>query len=164
VKQIIAIAAVLTALIALAPGASAQYYPTVPATPPPGKPYAVFQQDDAVCQQWANSQVAYAQQQAGNQVAGGAVAGAVGGAILGGLLGGGRGAAIGAGAGAVAGGAGGAAQAQDTQYYAQRRFDGLYQQCMVSRGNPVNYGAPPPPPGSAPGGGGDNDDEGPSDQ
>ncbi len=49
-----------------------------------------FQQDDAVCQQWANQQAAYAQQQAGNQVGGGAVAGAIGGALLGGLLGGGR--------------------------------------------------------------------------
>jgi uncharacterized protein YcfJ len=148
-------------LLALAQNAAAQLYPSVPASPPPGKPYAMFQQDDAVCQQFANSQVAYAQQQAGNQVAGGAVGGAVGGALIGGILGGGRGAAIGAGAGAVAGGTAGAANAQATGYYAQQRFDATYRQCMASRGDmplqaqPVyqpGFGAPPPPPppGSAP--------------
>ena len=119
------------ALLALTQIAAAQFYPTAPASPPAGKPYEVFQQDDATCRQWANQQVAYAQQQAGNQVAGGAGAGAVGGAVIGGLLGGGRGAAIGAGAGAVTGGAAGAANAQATTYYAQQRFEGLYRRRPV---------------------------------
>ena len=143
-RQIIASIAGAASLVALSSGAYAQYAPTIPASPGPGKPMAYFQQDDSVCQQWANQQVAYAQSQAGNQVVGGAVAGAVGGALLGGLLGGGRGAAIGAGAGAVTGGAAGTAEAQDTAYYGQQRFDQLYQQCMVGRGNQIGY-APPPP-------------------
>lgn len=159
-------AAGLTALLALGESAAAQYAPTVPMMPPPGKPYSVFQQDDAVCQQWANQRTAYDQQQAGNQAVGGAVAGALGGALIGGIVGGGRGAAIGAGAGAVTGGMAGAAEAQNSQYYGQQHFDSLYQQCMIGRGNQVRYQAPPPnyqpaqpsyqsappppPPGSAP--------------
>jgi uncharacterized protein YcfJ len=147
VRQIIAVAVGLTGIVALAQGAAAQYAPSVPASPGPGKPFQLFQQDDYVCQQWANQQVAYSQQQASNQTVGGAVAGAVGGALLGGLLGGGKGAAIGAGAGAVTGGAVGSANAANTQYYGQQRFDGLYQQCMIGRGNAVGYqSAPPPPP------------------
>jgi uncharacterized protein YcfJ len=163
----LAAAAATALLLSLAQGAAAQMYPSVPASPPPGKPYAIFQQDDAVCRQYADQQVAYAQQQAGNQVAGGAVSGAVGGALIGGLLGGGRGAAIGAGAGAVAGGTAGATNAQATTYYAQQQYDATYRQCMASRGDMApgyqprpayqpapapGYQAPPPPPppGSAP--------------
>jgi uncharacterized protein YcfJ len=160
VKQIFAVAVGLTGIAALTQSAAAQYAPSVPASPGPGKPYQVFQQDDYVCQQWANQQVAYSQQQAGNQVVGGAVAGAVGGALLGGLLGGGKGAAIGAGAGAVTGGAVGSANAANTQYSGQQRFDGLYQQCMIGRGDPIGYQAPPPPPGYQNNGG----NGGPSDE
>lgn len=155
-KLIVAAVAGFTATIALAATAQAQYYPTFPAQPPANKPYAVFQQDDGVCQSWANQQTYYYQQRASNDVAGGVVGGAVGGALIGGLLGGGRGAAIGAGAGAVTGGAVGAANAQNAQAYGQQTFDSLYQRCMIGRGNIINYGPggappPPPPPGSAPG-------------
>jgi uncharacterized protein YcfJ len=157
-KQIVAAVAGFTAMVAFAHGAWAQYFPTFQAAPPPNKPYAVFQQDNAVCQNWANQQTYYYQQRANNDVAGGVVGGAVGGALIGGLLGGGRGAAIGAGAGAVTGGAVGAANAQNAQAYGQQTFDNLYQRCMINRGNVINYGPgpgggppPPPPPGSAPG-------------
>lgn len=143
-RQIIASIAGAASLVALSSGAFAQYAPTIPASPGPGKPMAYFQQDDSVCQQWANQNVAYAQQQADNSVGAGVVGGAVGGAILGGLLGGGRGAAIGAGAGAVTGGVAGSADAANAQAYGQQRFDQLYQQCMVGRGNQIGY-APPPP-------------------
>jgi uncharacterized protein YcfJ len=146
VKQIIAIAAGLTALVALSQGAAAQYAPSIPASPGPNKAYAYFQQDDAVCQQWANQQVAYAPQQANNNVGAGVVGGAIGGALLGGLLGGGRGAAIGAGAGAVTGGVAGSADAQAAAADGQGRFDALYQQCMVGRGNMIGYQPPPAPP------------------
>jgi uncharacterized protein YcfJ len=146
VKQIIVVAVGLIGMVALARSAAAQYAPSIAASPGAGKPFQLFQQDDYVCQQWANQQVGYSQQQAGNQAVGGAVAGAVGGALLGGLLGGGKGAAIGAGAGAVTGGAVGSANAANTQYYGQQRFDGLYQQCMIGRGDAIGYQSPPPPP------------------
>jgi uncharacterized protein YcfJ len=144
VKQIIAIVAGLAAFVALTQSASAQYYPSIPASPGPNKPMAYFQQDDAVCQQWANQQVAYAQQQANNSVGAGVVGGAIGGAILGGILGGGRGAAIGAGAGAVTGGVAGSADAQAAAADGQGRFDALYQQCMIGRGNAIGYQPPRP--------------------
>ena len=157
-KRSILAAAGMAALLALTQAAAAQLMPSVAPMPPAGNACAVFQQDDAVCQQWANGQVAAAQNQATNQAVGGAVVGGLLGAGIGGLLGGGRGAAIGAGTGVIAGGAEGAAQAQQTQYYAQQRFDGLYQQCMMSRGNPMPvYQAPPPPPPPA-------EVEGPSDE
>ncbi len=161
-RQIIAIAAGLAALAVAAPSAFAQYYPSIPASPGPNKPMAYFQQDDAVCQNWANQRVAYEQQRANNDVGAGVVGGAVGGAIIGGLLGGGRGAAIGAGAGAVTGGVAGSAEAANAQAYGQPRFDQLYQQCMIGRGNqigyapPPSYQQPPPPP--------PNYNNGPSDQ
>jgi len=166
VRQIFAVAAGLAALAVTTSTAFAQYYPSVPASPGPNKPMAYFQQDDAVCQQWANQQVAYAQQQANNSVGAGVVGGAIGGAILGGILGGGRGAAIGAGAGAVTGGVAGSADAQAATADGQGRFDALYQQCMIGRGNMIGDDSPPPPPRhrrpAAPPPQEDND--GPSDQ
>jgi len=142
-REIIAVVVGAIGIATLTQHAVAQYAPSVPASPGPGKPFQAFRQDDYVCQEWANQQVAYSQQQAGNQAVGSAVAGAVGGALLGGLLGGGKGAAIGAGAGAVTGGAAGSANAADTQYYGQQRFDGLYQQSMAGRGDAVGYQPPP---------------------
>lgn len=169
-KQIIAFVTVVAAFLALAHTASAQYAPSIPASPGPGKPYQVFQQDDYTCQQWANQQVAYAQQQANNNVGAGVVGGAIGGAILGGILGGGRGAAIGAGAGAVTGGVAGSADAQAAAAYGQDRFDALYQQCMVGRGDAIGY-QPPPPRVRRPmrqqqqqDNGDDDDNQGPSDE
>lgn len=143
--------------LALAPlystGAFAQMGPTIQVMPAPNKPFPVFQQDDATCRQWANSQVAGAQEQANSQVAGGAIGGALLGAGVGALFGGGRGAAVGAGAGAVTGTAAGADAAAQTQAAAQQQYDNAYAQCMYSRGNQVpGYeapaAAPPPPPGN----------------
>jgi uncharacterized protein YcfJ len=168
-KRSLLAAGATAVLLALGQTAAAQMVPSVEFTPPPGKPYSAFQEDDAVCQQWANNQVAAAENQAQGQAVGSAVIGGLLGAGIGAAIGGGRGAAIGAGTGAIAGGAEGEARAQNTQYYAQQRFDALYQQCMVGRGDPApGYppayrraeptGAPPPPPpaGSAPMGPDDN--------
>jgi uncharacterized protein YcfJ len=135
--KILATATGLAALASFGLPAEAQLVPSVAAMPGPNKSYPAFQQDDAVCQQYANGQVAAMQNQAAGQVVGGAVLGSLLGAGLGAAVGGGRGAAIGAGTGAAVGTGVGAANAQQTEYAAQQRFDTLYQQCMDSRGNVV---------------------------
>lgn len=133
--------------------------PTVAVMPGPNKPFSAFQEDQAVCRQFAEQQVGgaqAAQNTATNQTLLGAGIGTLLGAGLGAAIGGGRGAAIGAGAGAIGGTAVGASQAQGTEMSVQRRYDIAYQQCMYSRGNQVpGYvapasAAPPPPPPSAP--------------
>ena len=114
------------ALLLLAGCVSAPQGPTVPVMPAPNKPFAVFQQDQAVCQQYAQQVIGPAQQQLQNQQVGSAVVGTILGAGLGAAVGGGRGAAIGAGAGAVAGTAYGANSAQYEQMNMQ-------QQCGIER-------------------------------
>jgi uncharacterized protein YcfJ len=134
--------------------AEAPMGPTVAVMPGPNKPFSAFQEDQAVCRQFAEQQVGNAQQAETNQTLIGAGVGTLLGAGLGAAIGGGRGAAIGAGAGALGGTAVGASQAQETGMSAQRRYDIAYQQCMYSRGNQVPgyvqsapvYAAPPPPP------------------
>jgi hypothetical protein len=135
--------------------AEAPMGPTVAVMPGPNKPFSAFQEDQAVCRQFADQQVGGAQQAETNQTLIGAGVGTLLGAGLGAAIGGGRGAAIGAGAGALGGTAVGASQAQQTGMSAQRRYDIAYQQCMYSRGNqvpgyvetaPAVYAAPPPPP------------------
>jgi hypothetical protein len=149
-RRILLMAGVLT----LAAGsASAQMGPTVPVGPAPNKPFDEFQQDNYLCRQYADQQVAGLEQRETNQVVGGAVVGTVLGAGLGAAIGGGRGAAIGAGTGAVVGTVGGSAQAQETRERAQRRYDIAFGQCMYARGDqvagyppPAAYYPPPPPP------------------
>ncbi len=136
--------------------------PTVNVLPAPGKPFEVFQGDDAVCRQWAQQSIGGASPSGtGNQSTGG-------GAALGALLGAGLGAGIGAatgnvGAGAAIGGAtgllGGAAvgssQGESAGATLQNRYDNAYTQCMYAKGNQIpGYAAPvpvypataPPPP------------------
>ncbi len=116
--------------------------PTVQVLPAPNKPFEVFQQDQAVCTQYASSQVQGQAQQANNQAIGGAVLGTVLGAGLGAALGRGRGAAVGAATGATIGTAAGAGGSAQAQYGIQGQYDNAYVQCMVSRGNQLP--APPP--------------------
>ena len=130
--------------------------PTVNVMPGQDKPFEVFQQDQAICRQYADQQTAGQVQQANNQQVLTGVGGTLLGAGLGAAIGGGRGAAIGAAGGAVAGTAFGAGPAQQAQWSLQQRYDNAYSQCMYSRGNqvpgyypPPGY-PPPPPPGYAP--------------
>jgi outer membrane lipoprotein SlyB len=143
-----------TAIVLLAGCASAPQGPTVPVMPAPNKPFQVFQEDQSVCQSYAQQVIGPAQQQLQNQQVGSAVIGTVLGAGLGAAVGGGHGAAIGAGAGAVAGTAYGANSAGYESMNMQQRYDMAYSQCMYSRGNQVPgfqpppnypYTAPPPP-------------------
>jgi hypothetical protein len=143
------------AAVLLLPGCVSQPLgPTVQVLPAQGKPFDVFQQEQATCKQYADQQTAGGAQQANNQQVLTGVVGTVLGAGLGAAVGGGRGAAIGAGAGAVGGTAVGAGPAQYAQMSLQQRYDSAYSQCMYAHGNLVP-GAPPPgyqppPPGYPP--------------
>ncbi len=125
--------------------------PTILALPPEGKSFAVFQQEDALCQQTAaqQSNLASAPQVAGNSTVGGAGLGALGGAAVGALIGSvsgsaGAGAAIGAGTGLVGGGLLGASSGERGSFELQRRFDAVYAQCMASHGNRLQGPSPRP--------------------
>jgi hypothetical protein len=136
--------------------------PSVQVMPAPGKPFEVFQMDDAVCRQWAENQAGWNANETVNQnVASGAAIGTVLGAGLGAVIGSasgnvGAGAAIGAASGLALGTAGAAEPARAAGYEVQRRYDIAYQQCMYSKGNQipgathqsrsVHYAPPPPPP------------------
>ena len=142
--------ALLAPVLLLSACASEPLGPTVAVMPAPGKPFDVFQGDQALCRQFASGEVQNGAQQANNRQVGTAVVGTLLGAGLGAAIGGGRGAAIGAGAGALGGTAVGSGPSQNAQLSLQQRYDLGYSQCMYSRGNQVPgyqvVGAPPPPP------------------
>jgi hypothetical protein len=143
-------AAFLASLLLLSGCASEPLGPTVSVMPAPGKPFDVFQGDQALCKQFADGQVAGGAQQANNKQVLTGVLGTVLGAGLGAAIGGGQGAAIGAGAGALGGTVVGAGPAERAEGTLQQRYDIAYSQCMYSRGNQVpgfipSPGYPPPP-------------------
>lgn len=132
--------------------------PTVAAMPGQGKPFEVFQADDAACRQYAQAQIGGASpgETANQNTAAGAAIGALAGAGLGAALGSigghaGAGAAIGGATGLVAGTAIGSNEGAYSAQQLQRRYDIAYQQCMYAKGNVIpgvrQYSAPPPPPG-----------------
>jgi hypothetical protein len=153
----------IIALLLVAGCATIPTGPSVMVLPGTGKSFDQFQADDAICRQWASSQIGTAPQEAANQsTAKSAVAGTVIGAGLGAAIGSasgaaGAGAAIGAASGLLVGSAAGANAGQQSGYEAQRRYDMAYEQCMYSRGNSIpgvvrqapsrRYPPPPPPPG-----------------
>ena len=140
--------------------------PTVAVMPAPGKQLAVFQQDSADCQQYADALIAPIRTDANNRAVASAVIGTALGAALGAAVGGGRGAGIGAAAGLVGGTHVGAINAQFNGMTIQQQFDIAFSQCMYTRGNQIAgfeanayalppapaFGSsiPPPPPGSPP--------------
>jgi uncharacterized protein YcfJ len=151
------VASVVAASLMITACAHPPMGPHVAVMPGQNKPFEVFQQDQSVCQAYANQQVGGEARDANNRAVGSAVLGTLLGAGLGAAVGGGRGAAIGAGAGAVAGTAYGANGSAYEQGGIQRQYDIAYPQCMYSRGNQVpGYGGgpraygPPPAPGYAP--------------
>jgi uncharacterized protein YcfJ len=153
-----ALASGLAAALALTGCAAQPLGPTSAVMPAPNKPFQAFQEDQAVCKQYADQQTAGAAQSANNSAVGSAVIGTVLGAGLGAAIGGGRGAAIGAASGAGLGTVYGANSSQYANMSIQQRYDVAYNQCMYSRGNqvpgyvpagpPPSY--PPPPPGAYP--------------
>jgi Glycine-zipper domain len=139
--------------------------PNVMVLPASGKPFEAFQADEAVCRQYARSQLGIEPAEAANQSAVtsgaiGTVAGAAAGALIGAAVGNpGAGAAIGAGSGLVLGSAGGVQASGASAAILQSRYDMAYVQCMYAKGHQVPSATvapsvraipPPPPPGLPP--------------
>jgi hypothetical protein len=150
------------ALVSLGGCATVPAGPSVMVLPAPGKPFEVFQSDDAACRQWALQQAGVPPGEiARENLATGAAVGTLVGAGLGALIGAasghaGSGAAIGAGSGLLGGTAVAGGRAHGAAWEAQRRYDMAYQQCMYAKGNQIpgqaktsrrGYRLPPPPPG-----------------
>jgi len=145
-------------LLALGGCATLPNGPSVMVLPTPGKPFELFQNEDAICRRWASQQIGISPQEGINQTAvNNAAIGTAVGAGIGALLGAasgnaGAGAAIGAGGGLLVGSTAGADSARVYGYEAQRRYDNSYLQCMYSYGNQVpgavqrNYRSVPAPP------------------
>ena len=157
---------VLLGVVVLGGCATIPTGPSVTVLPGPGKPFDVFQSDDAACRQWAMGQIGVPPNEAANStLAGGAAIGTLAGAALGATIGAasghpGTGAAIGAGSGLIAGGAIASGPAHATRWELQRRYDLAYEQCMYAKGNQIPgfsrpsrpaIPPPPPPPGYTPG-------------
>lgn len=134
--------------------------PSVVAMPGPHKTFAQFQQDDAMCRNYAQSKMpetgqteAASQNNSVATAAAGTLIGAAAGAALGSLSGNvGAGAGIGAGAGLLGGAAVAGNNTQATADSLQGSYDVAYAQCMAGNGEtieqppaPVVYAAPPPP-------------------
>jgi hypothetical protein len=142
-KTCYSVPGVVAASLLLGACATEPMGPMVSVMPGPGKPFDVFQQDDAVCRQFASAQVRGQAQVANNQAVGGALLGTALGAGLGAAIGGGQGAGIGAASGALAGSAFGANSSTAAQGGIQRQYDIAYAQCMHARGNQVPGAGPP---------------------
>jgi hypothetical protein len=127
----------LSALLAFGGCASTPMGPTVQVMPDPNKPFPVFQQDQAQCENYAQSQVAGQADAANRQSLGVGVLTTVVGAAIGGAVGGGQGAGAGAAIGAGAGLVNAGANQSGTQMTLQQRYDNAYAACMYSRGNQV---------------------------
>ena len=118
--------------------------PSVRVLPDSGKPYDLFQSEDAYCRRAAEREIGISPQQvAGQHTATGAVLGTAIGAGLGAAIGAatghaGAGAAIGAASGLLVGSVAGADSGRIEGREAQRRYDTVYLQCMYSYGNQVN--------------------------
>lgn len=131
-------ALVLGTAVALCSCATTPPGPTVQVLPGPNVPFQVFEQNQAECRQYADSQVA-GQADAAN-------ARAIGAAVLGTALGAAIGAATSwhgraAGAGAAVGATAGTAMGTNASAYAQGpiqyQYDNAYVQCMYAKGNLV---------------------------
>ncbi|MDR3417310.1 MAG: hypothetical protein P4L83_14080 [Nevskia sp.] len=137
--------------------------PTVQVLPGRNKPFDAFQNDQAVCEQYASQQVAGQADAANQRGLGEAVLTTALGAGLGAAIGGGQGAGVGAAAGSLVGANVGAGTSTQAGGSIQHQYDMAYTQCMYSKGNqlpqparpvyvtppPVYYPAPvyaPPPP------------------
>jgi hypothetical protein len=127
--------------------------PTIQVMPGPGKSFANFQSDQAVCRQFADQAVSDQAQGANLRgLATTALTTALG-AGLGAAIGGGQGAAIGAAGGALGGAGLGALRTSNTQNAIQAQYDNAFAQCMFSLGNSVPAAGPmmvqPQQPGSS---------------
>jgi len=158
-----------TVILAVTGCASMPNGPSVMVLPGTGMSFEQFRNDDAICQQYAFSQVGgtTANQAAMNSGVTSAAAGTAIGAAAGAAFGGGSGAAIGAGSGLLVGSLAGTGAASSSMYADQQHYDAAYIQCMYAKGHQVPVSGqfsgvspipsvtppshiPPPPPGSPP--------------
>ena len=148
-------AVALSSALLLSACATQPMGPTVQVMPAVGKPFQMFQQEQADCKGYAQTQVQGQADSANNKAVGSALLGAALGAGLGAAVGGGHGAGVGAAAGGVVGTGVGADGANNAQQSIQVQYDNAYSTCMYSKGNQVPGMAPavaaalppPPPPG-----------------
>jgi hypothetical protein len=140
--------------------------PNVMVLPGVGKPFDLFQAEEASCRSYAQHQIGVAPEQVAAQsavtsTALGTVVGAAAGAAIGAAAGNpGLGTAIGAGSGLLVGSASGVQAGTASAATLQARYDVAYLQCMYARGNqalgvaaapsPRYVPPPPPPPGTLP--------------
>lgn len=134
-KRIIFVCALITTL--LVGCVSAPTGPTAAVMPTPGKPFDVFQREDASCRNYAQNSTGINSDDANNNNAvRNATIGAALGAVVGGLIeGNSRGIAKGAAIGLVGGSIAGAENGAMAGNEIQRRYNIAYQQCMYAAGN-----------------------------
>jgi uncharacterized protein YcfJ len=127
--------AALTALTACTP--TLPVGPSVAVMPAKGKTFEVFENDNAMCQQFARGQIGVdTQRNTHDDAAAGAVTGALLGAAAGAALGdSSRAAGAGAGAGLLMGAAVSNNNAVRSSAQLQHRYDVAYEQCMYAKGN-----------------------------
>ena len=130
-------AAVLAGLLLLAGCAETPMGPTIPVMPGPNTSLASFQNDQAVCRNFAEQAVRDQAQGANVRGLGGAALTTALGAGLGAAVGGGRGAGIGAASGAAVGAAGAARSTSDANASIQAQYNNAFASCMFSLGNAV---------------------------
>jgi hypothetical protein len=111
--------------------------PTAVVMPAPGKPFGVFVQEQAMCKQFADGEVAGGASMSNLKQFGTAAIGTALGAGLGAAVRGRRGAEVGGAIGAIGGVAAGANGAARDQNSLQGRYNLAYTQCMFSSGNQV---------------------------
>ncbi len=129
---VLSLAAFLTACATSVPTG-----PSVAVMPAQGKPFEIFQQDNAICKDYASREAGIDRNAVTqNEMLQGGVAGALLGAAAGAAIGdNSRAAATGAGIGAIVGTAAGSGNAQRVNSEMQRRYDIAYEQCMYAKGN-----------------------------
>jgi hypothetical protein len=142
--------------------------PSVTVVPARGKPFELFQQEDALCRKWAEQRIGISPQEAINKdTTTGAMVGTAVGAGFGALIGSasgqaGGGALIGSAAGMLVGAASGSDSGRMFGQEVQRRYDSAYIQCMYAKDNHIlgdsrwsrryyyrSSVVPPPPPPTA---------------
>jgi len=127
----------LAATLLLAACAETPMGPTVPVMPGPNTSLSQFQNDQAVCRNFAQQAVQDQAQGANLRGLGTAALTTALGAGLGAAIGGGRGAGIGAASGAVGGAGLAARNTSNANASIQAQFDNAFAACMFSLGNTV---------------------------
>ena len=127
----------LPGMLLLAACAQTPMGPTVPVMPGPNTSFSQFQNDQAVCRNFADQAVRDQAQGANLRGLGTAALTTALGAGLGAAIGGGQGAGIGAAAGALGGTGLAARNTSNANTSIQAQYDNAFAACMFSLGNSV---------------------------